>query len=375
MHGRKGIVILAVALFAAAGAPGCGLFSPPKRTYEMTGDPALARSRAMAALYAATGDSNEVTRAKAVEATVDVLGGRGGELYIKALDDPSPKVRFAAAMAVGDLRYAPAKDRLLAMMNFKVPRAERHYSVYCGAIYALHRMGRSEHTSELGQLLVHEGGLVRANAAMVLGRLGERSAIVPLRTVCNKEDEGDDEGILVKLQALESMARLGDARSMATLESYAAGQFLGKKLVALRVLGELGSDRTVMVLRSVVESPYHQPQARALAAGSMARLGTVTDHAYELCLTSAGDPDGVMRTALGKAYNPLTAGPTMINMLRELSVISLGWMKRPHAVDVLVGLLDDENGGVRVAAAMSILRLLPTSSDPAGMTPREMNGE
>jgi len=375
MQGRKGIVILAVVVFGGMVVPGCGLLGPGTRTYEMTSDPAVARSRALATLYRAADDPNELTRAKAVEAMVDVLGERAGDVYIRSLDDPAPNVRFAAAVAVGDLRYGPARQRMLAMARFKVPRAERHWSVYCAVIYALHRLGHTEHTGELGKLISHEGAIVRASAAMVMGRLGQRSAIVPLRTLYDASDEDDEDEIAVRLQALESMARLGDGRSMTALESHARKPFPVAKLVALRALGELGSPRTALVLRSIVESEDHQPQARVLAAGSMARLSAVTDYAYNLCLTSAGDPDGVMREALGEAYGPSTAGPEMIAMLRRLAAISLGWMKRRHAVDVLVGLLDNSDGGVRVAAAMSILRLLPTSSDPAAAAAGEMKRE
>lgn len=373
MHGRKGIVILAIAMFGAMIAPGCGLFGPCKRTYEMTSDPVLARSRALAVLYRAAEDRDAYTRAKAIEAMVGVLGERAGDVYIRALDDPEMNVRFAAAMAVGDLRYAPAKGRILGMAKRKVAGAERYGVVYCGVIYALRRLGHAqrEHTRELTELLFCEDEEARANTALVLGRLGEPSAIVPLRGLYDDKNGT----VKVRLQALESMARLGDRRSMATLESHAGEPFPVAKLVAIRAMGELGSDRTVLILRSIVESEDHQPQARVLAAGSMARLGTVTDYAYNLCLTSAGDPDGVMRTALGEAYGPTTAGPEMITMLRGLASISLGWMKRPHAVDVLAGLLDNTDGGVRVAAAMSILRLLPTSSDPAAAAAGEMNGE
>lgn len=351
MRREKNMVLLVVAGLLAAIAAGCN----GKRHYVMTGNPQVARARALAVLHRAADDSDKFTRAKAIEAMVGVLGPAAGQVYVSALDDAEPNVRFAAAMAVGDLKYAPALGRLLEMARYKQPRAERRLTVYCGVIYALHRLGRTEHTGQLGELLAHEGAIVRASAAMVLGRMDERSAIGPLRAMYDNEQD-----IVVKLQALESLARLGDPRALAELEGHARKPFrLEHKLVALRAMGEIGSDRTVLVLRSIVRSAHQHPQARVLAAGSMARLGMVTDFSYELCLTSTGDPGGVMEAAMGDAYDPARVDPTMLTTLQKLAVISLGWMKRTHAVDVLVDFLKREDGGVRVGAAMSILRLLP----------------
>ena len=346
---------LGLALWAALTGPGC-----TGRTYVMSGDPVAARSRALTTLHRAARDSDNYTRAKAIEAMVDVLGTRSGSVYLAALDDPEPNVRFAAALAVGDLKYAPARPRILAMARYKQPGAERQWSVYCGVVYAMHRLGHTEQTGRLGKLLFHEGPVVRANAAMVMGKLGEPSAIAPLRALYE-----DERKISVKLQALESMARLGDERSLEKIDSHAREPFPVAKLVALRIMGERGSRQAVIMLKGIATSQHQQPQARVLAAGAMARLGTVTDYLYDLCLTSAGDPSGVMRAAMGGAHDAAASDPIALTTLRRLAVISLGWMRRSHAVDVLTELLDDADGGVRVAAAMSILRLL----DPAGAEP------
>ena len=344
---RSIILLAAVTLAAAAGCNG-------SRHYVMTGDPAEARARGQAVLHAAAGDSNKFTRAKAVEAMAGVLGVRAGRVYVSALDDAEPNVRFAAAVAVGDLKYAPALPRLLVMARYKQPRAERQLTVYCGVIYALHQLGRTEHTSQLAKLLAHEGAVVRASAAMVMGRMGEPSAVRPLRA-----RYGDERDTAAKLQMLESLARLGDVPALAELESNARKPFLLEKLLALRAMGELGSDRTLLVLQTILNSKYESPQARVLAAGAMARMGTVTDFGYNLCLTSAGDPGGVIEAASGDDYDAAAVDPIIVTTLQRLAAISLGWMKHTGAVDVLVDLLASKDGGVRAAAAMSIIRLLP----------------
>ena len=142
-YGTQGVV-LTVGIWAVLAGAGCN-----GRKYVMTGDPVVARSRALTTLNRAARDSDNFTRAKAIEAMVGVLGAQGGQAYISALDDPAPNVRFSAAMAVGDLKYAPALPRVLAMARYKQPGAERQWSVYCGVIYAMHRLGRPEQTGRL----------------------------------------------------------------------------------------------------------------------------------------------------------------------------------------------------------------------------------
>jgi len=350
MRRERSIILLSALGLAAAGGCNGG------RHTVMTGDPAEARARALAVLHAAARDQDKHTRAEAVEAMADVLGSAAGSAYLSALDDSEPNVRFAAALAVGDLKYAPALGRLEEMARYRQPRAERQLTVYCGVIYALHRLGRTEHTSQLGKLLAHEGAVVRANAAMVLGRMGEPSAARPLRARYR-----DEEDTVARLQMLESLARLGDAQALGELESNAREPFLLEKLLALRAMGDLNSGRTRLVLQAILTSRHEPPQARVLAAGALARLGTVSDHGYDLCLTSAGDPAGVIEAASGD-HDPKTIDPVIVTTLQGLAARSLGWMKHTGAVDVLVDLLTSPDGGVRVAAAMSILRLLRQES-------------
>jgi HEAT repeat protein len=46
-----------------------------------------------------------------------------------------------------------------------------------------------------------------------------------------------------------------------------------------------------------------------------------------------------------------------VTSLQQIAAISLGWMDKEAAASVLYPLLQSENGSVRVAAAMSLLRI------------------
>ncbi|MCD6364524.1 MAG: HEAT repeat domain-containing protein, partial [Planctomycetes bacterium] len=119
----------------------------------------------------------------------------------------------------------------------------------------------------------------------------------------------------------------------------------------------LGGRRTAAVLQEVLVNPRETVQARVAAAGSLAQMGKPPRYAYDLCLTSAHMPvEVITKAARGRSGGYRPSEMEEIS-LRRLAAISLGWMGRPDAVNVLYPLLKNYDGGVRVAAAMSIVRL------------------
>ena len=94
---------------------------------------------------------------------------------------------------------------------------------------------------------------------------------------------------------------------------------------------------------------------RVAAAGGLAKLGQVTSDGYEMCMDAAEEPRDVLRAAFG-AGREIT--PVEVFSLQRLAAMSLGSMEEPLAVDVLHPLLGSADGGVRIASAMGILRIL-----------------
>ena len=314
-------------------------------------EPQKAYIDASSTLRQAADDSDAVTRANALEALSQIYGLEAGAVFKQALDDTYPTVRFAAGMAIGDVLYQPAKPTLVAMAQQKEEsqRAEPDKRVFCAVIYALHRLGDDSFTGELGSLLSDDEKEVRANAAMVMGRLGERSAIVPLRVQLS-----DEQDTSVQLQIVESLALLGDTANAIRLEAYTKTQFLEDRLVAISAMERVRSSRSAWVLQDLLVA-RQPPRVRVAAAGALARLGQTDEKWYKLCLSAVQQPDRMVREGSGKRDD---ASAIEVNSLQRLAVISLGWMNRQDAVDVLHPLLRSGDGGVRVAAAMSILRLL-----------------
>jgi HEAT repeat protein len=339
-----------VAALAAAGAAalaGCN------------GDPAgpvTDRERLVAAarsaLRRAASDRRPATRSHAVEAMAEVWAERAGEFYEEALRDEQSLVRLSGALAVGDAGYSGAHERLGRMAAEKSVEPDRR--VLCGVIYALHRLGDDRYTPALKELLFDDEPEVRAYAAMVMGKMGEPSAVVPLKTLLAQEQSPT-----VRVQVHESLARLGVGRSIVLLEGYTArGYFLDLRLAAIPALAKARSRNALRVFRHIVVHG-RSPRARVAAAGAMTLLGVVDDEAYELCLAAAGKP----RAMMAQAHDGGAVADAEVASLRELAAIALGRMGRPAAATVLEPLIDSPHGGVRVAAAMGILKLLETGGD------------
>ena len=344
---RNGKILWGVMVVVAA-LVGCD-----GKTVQLQIAPTQAYIDARSKLLQAAGDRNGGTRMHAVEAIAETLGADEGGVYLQALRDENPAVRFAAAMAIGDVEYEPARGTLLRMAKFKTTEqgGEPDRRVFCAVIYALYRLGNDAYAGALGDLLFDKEKQVRGDAVMVMGRMGEPSGIGPLQTLYGDEQ---DEGL--KLQIVGALAMLGEARYARLLEAYTKTQFEDDRLVAISAIQRAGTPRATAVLEDMLVG--QQPaRVRVAAAGGMARLGEVSAYGEALCLRAVRSPRSLL-TREELAEKPAEKVTVRIKSLQALAAISLGWMKRESAVKVLHPLLEDPDGPVRVTAAMSILRIL-----------------
>ena len=330
------------AVLGAAVTTGC---HPQTPVVEV--DPTKAYIDARTELGQAAEDKDPFTRSHAMEALAQALGPKAGGMLKQALGDPAASVRFAAAMAIGDVRYEPAKADLIGMAKLAGPDKR----VYCAVIYALHNLGDDTYTGDLSRLLTeHHEPQVRANAALVMGKMGEPSAVGPIKMMLDHEQDN-----LVKVNLVEALATLGDARHERMLEAYTKGYDIGIRLIAIRSLGRSGSIQAARVLRELLHArnPAH---VRVVAAAELGKLSQADDQAYALCVQAATDPDAVI--ASSSRRRGFDADRPQPQVLQHLAAIALGWMDRPAAVNVLHPLLKSPYGQVRVAAAMSLIRIL-----------------
>ncbi len=308
---------------------------------------------ARSTLLQAADSDDAFTRSHAIEALTTTMGSKSGGIFTEALNDTSPAVRFAAAMAIGDVKHAPARQRLLSMA---VPeKGEPDKRVWCAVIYALYQLDDETYTGELGRLLLDREQEVRANAAMVMGKMGEPSAVGPLKMVLE-----DEQVAAVRLQITESLAQLGDEKSRLLLEAYTKTQFIEDRLIAIPAMVKVRSPRAKSIYHELISSSRQPPRVKVAAAGALAQLGEVDETGYLLCLDSLRYPETVMQKYFGPSRK---IKPIEITSLRRLAAMSLGDVGKREPVDSLQAFLNAEDGGVRVASAMAIIKILSDEQD------------
>ena len=313
------------------------------------------RQDAIVALRQAAEDEVARTRFIALEAIPAALGARGGAICKQALNDPSPEVRTAAAMGIGDLRYAPAKEKLRKMVLYKVEGAERDARAYCAAIYALHQLGDETHTTHLGALLFDREKEVRATVAAVMGKMGLKAAISPLKSALADERDHD-----LKFELTRSLARCGERSSLRRIEAHTRDQFVDEQIIAVKAMLELQSPMCRTIFSSLAANDK-SPRVKTAAAGGLAALGYDTPALFYYCVQAAIEPRKLMQEALGQRRKPTDR---QIHFLQGLAAAALGEFEHPQAIDVIGTLLRSSDPGVRVAAAASILGALPQPAVP-----------
>jgi HEAT repeat protein len=358
MNNKAGKLSMVLVAAAAVLLAGCGLHKPSQ--IPPTVNQRNAAVEAAYTLRRLAESKDVVVRCNAIEALAQTAGAKEGGLYVQALGDPNAVVQFAAAMAIGDSKYTPAREALQVMADMAGPDKR----VYSAVIYALYKLGDTSHTEDLARLLFHTEPEVRADAALVMGKMGEHSGIVPLLSLLSQEQDER-----VRLQLMESLASLGDPAGKTGLEVYSRTRFVDEQLVAIQAIGRIRPERGEAILEEALNS--RQPLVvRIAASGAAARMGDYSSKNYQLCIDAVENPFKLLKDSSGRYSRE--ANQAEMNLVRRLGAISLGFMNRPAAVDTLLPLLRVEDGATCVAAAMSIFRLVPAVSqgtEPAAAAP------
>ena len=357
LRSSLGGLIGLIAFAVAAVAPGCARGDLPAVAVM---DYSQVYLDARDTLLTAAVADDDVTRMQAMEAIAEVLGDSEAEVLVQGLGDKNPAVRFAAAMGIGDIRYLPVKGRLLRMAADK--KFEPNRFVFCGVIYALFGLSNTDYTSQLATLIFDREKEVRSSAVLVMGAMGEPSAITILNKLYVQEQDPT-----IRLRVVEAMALLGEARSINLLEAYTKSQFMDERIDAICAMGRSPGSRSEFVLKKI-SSGSQPPYVRVAAAGALGRTGQFNADGYNLCVAAAQDPARLLTEHMGQ----VEVSDVQIASLQQLAARSLGWMNRPAAADVLYPLLSSRHGGVRVAASVGILKILSDYQDvarPEQLTP------
>lgn len=275
-------------------------------------------------------DPHPQIRANAIEVVAATRDVRLMPKVHRLLTDEIVPVRFAAALAVGDLEYALARNDIIGLLNDPNP------NIKIAASYAIWRLGAPEYYEILCKSLDSSDQTVRANAALLLGKSGRQEGIGPLYRTLRRTDSTDK----VVLQAAEALAMLKDPQIYPKLWTRLISAYADDRMMGTRAMGALGTTEARNALTTMLDDSV--PEVRLAAAEQLGKMGD-----------PVGEPE-----VLEIIEKDLAAGmdPQGQERIRVLTAMAIGEIATPALMKHLPPLLRDASKVVRLAAAKAVLR-------------------
>ena len=325
------------------------------------------KPKAYAVVEAAGKSENPRARLAALEAAQHAPD-LAFDLARNGLSDENPAVRFAALVTIGKLELKDLSDAAMDLMR------DDNESVRAAALFAAKRCGKDVNLSPLAGMLANGSAGARANAAMLIGQLGDTQAVDMLRDMAAAPMTrvSPAERTWVRLQYAEAMIRLDpdDAEVLGTIRASVYSNLDDVRILAIQILGEVGDESVQGGLSHIIKRD-NPIQVKIAAAQSLVRMGD--KQPGTVLIKAAGYDERQLRKDL-KDYldNADAAGPEA-RAIRDLladhkararaaaevraqAAVGLGFVDSKAAAQRLADLLNDSDPIVRIASASAILR-------------------
>lgn len=304
------------------------------------------RALALDYLVKMTEDDYAGYRANAIEALGQEEPVIGQEAARVGLMDDNAGVRFTSAMIIGQKRYSSSAPLVHALIN------DPDDSVKAAAIFALRVNGYAVDISPLAEMLNSSSARTRANAALVLGELGDVSAIPLLRAALNINLPRTElaEMRIFQLQIAEALVKLGDESSVARIRAplYTRDPSDGEiAAFAASIIGRIGdqSSKHDLIKTVAMWKQYrNSAEIRLAAMASLAQLG---------------DPPGIdmVTEYLGADYQ--NSEDIRMRSIQAQAIFTLGQIGTPEVLPIIGQIFaQDTDDLLRIPAATAILNIV-----------------
>ena len=256
-------------------------------------------------------------------------------IVMKLTKDPMVPVRFAAAMAMGDVRYTAAEYALKRMLK------DEDENVRIAAAYSLMKLGIGSYQDKPLAALASKNQTICANAALLIGKSGDKTAIGALYKMINDQKTSD----MARIQAAESLAMLGDERMYQGLWAMLISKYADDRIMGIRGMGAIG---TLDAKNAIMTLLYHDEEnpgdeileVRLCAAEQLARLGSKY---------GKGEVVDYFRS-VSHSINVLPP-----NRANQFAIMAIGRINIAELNGYLPNLLANPNKSMQLVAAQSLL--------------------
>ncbi len=304
---------------------------------------------------AAFGDS-PTGRMHAIEAFKAVAWREGMKRFAIPLniENRYAGASFAALMAVGEIgRKDWVDNKMMETIRTRAEDPDPH--VRMAALFVLHRLGDTQRTGELSELLLsNPHARVRGNAAMVIGRMGDRKHVRLLRMALRREKKAAP-----KLQVLASLAALGDQNAIERLIFDGYSHYADQASLALGMLADARCEDAEKLFWDRLREVSDHPEVPLQAARGLAGLGS--NEGLDLALKN-------LFFRFPRHVSPWNPAGQEIDRVRGLAALALEAMAAPEALGALKKAFDEKGQSeyVRIAIARAAIRTIDRFQTQAG---------
>lgn len=247
---------------------------------------------------------------------------------VRLMDDPVAAVRFSAIMVAGDMQCRHCEKKMRGYLK------DADENVRLAAAYGLVKLNYTEFRSHLHQAVTSSDQTVRANAGLLIGKLGDPADIGLLYSMMRDESSND----MVKLQAVESIAQLKDIRLYRSkLWALLISKYADDRMVGIRGMGALGTVDAKSAIVTMLSDDVEE-----------VRLGAAQE------LGKLGDKSGRDEVAGFFAKSPNLDETSIAN---QLAIMAIGRIGTPELTAYLPKALTCKSDLSRLAAAEAVLLL------------------
>ena len=292
-------------------------------------------TRMQGVLAQAVQDADPDIRCNALETLSYSRGPDSAAAIRQALLDPIPAVRFAAAVAAGTIKDTGAREQLEILLQ------DSNTSVRLAAGFALERIGDRRFKAWYDKVLMGDDKMLAGQACMLLGKLGNTPQRTDSKAKLWRVMYKKDQAPVVRLQAAEALARLGDPKILRKLLVYAGSGYADDRLIAISGLEYCGGPEAYAMLTVLADDP--QIEVRLAAIRALGKRADEKDRNLVRKSVRYTDPQG---------------DAIATTRVRGLAVLALGRVGKPRDAALLYEAMADDNARVRVSAARATIDYL-----------------
>lgn len=282
-------------------------------------------------------NSDSRIKANAIEVASSTGQVQFAPKIAELLKDPAVLVRFASALAIGDLQSKTSEQTLRNLLK------DPDLTVRIAAAYALCKFGEKQYLSVIQASTNQNDSTIKIHAAMLLGKLKSAESLPVLYKL--KDDPNSDK--YVSIYSAEAIARIGDEKIYSKIWSMLISAYADDRYMGTCAMGALGGAKGANALLTMLEDEV--PEVRLSAAEQLGSLGDHSGTTIVLEYFTNTEQKGKKTDQKGEKEEK-----GVIDTRNAIAALAIGQIGDAKLIEYLPKFLKSDSPAVRLAASKSV---------------------